>query len=59
MGVPSELPYTVASLPFRGELTEGNAEKLKIPLDEQRPVMAEERDSGKVNIRHLDFLHIY
>ncbi len=43
VGVPSELPYTLASLPFRGEIAETNAEKLRVPLGEQRPVFAADR----------------
>ena len=55
--MPSELPYTLASLPFRGELAEANAEGLKVPLEEQRLVFPDEREAMKV--RMAKCLHRY
>jgi len=39
VGVPSELPYTVASLPFRGAQAEPGAAELVVPLDKQRQAL--------------------
>jgi hypothetical protein len=39
VGVPSELPYTVASLPFRGSQLGSGAGELVVPLDQQRQAL--------------------
>ena len=45
IGIPEELPYTVASLPFRIPNMESAAENLKIPLEQHRRVEASDIDS--------------
>ena len=45
IGIPEELPYTVASLPFRINYMESAAENLKIPLEQHRRVEASDIDS--------------
>ena len=45
IGIPEELPYTVASLPFRVENLENAAENLKIPVEQHQRVEASDIDS--------------
>ena len=42
IGIPEELPYTVASLPFRIPSLETAAENLKVPKDQHRIVSPDE-----------------
>ena len=60
VGVPSELPYTVASLPFRGIHAETGAEDLKIPLSDQRPVYTSTLNINavRINIDYLILVHL-
>ena len=45
IGIPEELPYTVASLPFRIPNMETAAENLKIPVEQHRVIEASDMDS--------------
>jgi len=47
VGVPSELPYTVASLPFRGAGAEAGAAELVVPKDQQRTAHLQADDKGR------------
>lgn len=38
IGIPDELPYTVASLPFRTPPAQTSAEELHVPIREQQPI---------------------
>ena len=42
VGVPAELPYTIAAAPFRGEHAEASAELLKVPIELQKPAADDE-----------------
>ena len=44
IGIPEELPYTVAALPFRIPNMETAAENLKIPIEQHRVVAASEME---------------
>ena len=60
VGIPEELPYTVASLPFRinnMEETTYAAEKLIVPIDQQRVLAPEDMESryGDDKASVLDF----
>ena len=52
-GVPKEMPYTIASLPFRKSKLETGAENITIPLDQHQTITAEDiknyqkRSSGR------------
>ena len=41
-GVPKEMPYTIASLPFRKSNLETGAENISIPLDQHQTITAED-----------------
>ena len=41
IGIPDELPYTVASLPFRNPPAQTSTEKLQVPFNEQQPIYAQ------------------
>ena len=59
IGVPEELPYTVAALPFRIPNMETAAENLKIPIEQHRivgPGEIEEADGNGVPLVGLYYL---
>ena len=41
-GIPKEMPYTIASLPFRKPNLESAAENLTVPLDQHQTIAAED-----------------
>ena len=45
IGVPEELPYTVAALPFRIPNLESGAENIKLPVEQHRVVTASDISS--------------
>ena len=48
IGIPSELPYTVASLPFRGTVPETSSFGITVPIAEQQIVKETELDKSQV-----------
>jgi hypothetical protein len=59
MVVPAELPYTIASAPFRGETVEAAAELLHVPKEQQKQIEAWDivRRVSAPNLKGL--LHVY
>ena len=48
IGIPSELPYTVASLPFRGTVPETSSFGITVPIADQQIVEETEQDKSQV-----------
>ena len=46
VSIPEELPYTVASLPFRTPPAQTSAELLSIPIKEQQPIYPQYLESN-------------
>lgn len=46
IGIPTELPYTVASLPFRGTVPNSTAFGLEVSIKDQQTVLPSELDEG-------------
>ena len=59
IGIPSELPYTVASLPFRGTVPETASFGITVPIAEQQIVEETDLDKTQVCIAELSNLGIY
>ena len=59
IGIPSELPYTVASLPFRGSVPETASFGITVPIAEQQIVEETDLDKTQVCIAELSNLGIY
>lgn len=55
IGIPTELPYTVASLPFRGVVPSSAALAINVPIEEQQTVYVtdwdgdQDQDANKVH----------
>ena len=59
IGIPSELPYTVASLPFRGTVPETASFGITVPIAEQQIVEETDLDKTQVCIAELSNPRIY
>ena len=53
IGIPEELPYTVASLPFRINNMETAAENLKVPIEQQRVLAASDMEEAAVGFSNV------
>ena len=53
IGIPSELPYTVASLPFRGSVPETASFGITVPIAEQQIVEEEDLYKSQVCFAYL------